>query len=50
MVKTMNKKPVPTKPKAKTGPKPDVLKLGGKWQTAVRQSLTKKKPPEGWPK
>ncbi len=46
----MNKKPVPQKPKAKTGPKPDALKLGGKWQTAVRQSLVKKKPPEGWPK
>lgn len=40
----------PKPPKAKTGPKPDVLKIRGKWQDAVRQSLTKKKPPEGWPK
>jgi hypothetical protein len=38
------------KPKAKTGPKPEVLKLRGTWQDAVRKSLTKKKPPEGWPK
>jgi hypothetical protein len=47
---TASKKSVPPKPKAKTGPKPDVLKLRGKWQDAVRQSLGKKKPPEGWPK
>jgi hypothetical protein len=38
------------KPKAPPGPKPDVLKLKGPWQQAVRQSLKKKKPPEGWPK
>ncbi len=37
------------KPKA-PGPKPNVLKLKGNWKTAVRQSLTKKKPPSGWPK
>jgi hypothetical protein len=46
----MNKKHVPPKPKAKTGPKPIALKLRGQWQSAVSQSLTKKKPPEGWPK
>jgi hypothetical protein len=28
-------------------PKSDVLKLKGKWQDAVKQSLQKKKPPEG---
>jgi len=44
------KKPAPAKPKAKPGPKPDVLKLRGNWQDAVRKSLQKKKPPEGWPK
>jgi hypothetical protein len=38
------------KPKATPGPKPDALKIQGKWQDAVRKSLQKKKPPEGWPK
>jgi hypothetical protein len=38
------------KPKSAPGPKPDVLKLKGPWQAAVRKSLDKKKPPEGWPK
>ena len=46
----MNKKPKSSKPKSSPGPKPDVLKLKGKWQDAVKQSLNKKKPPEGWPK
>jgi len=32
------------------GPKPEVLKVGIKWQDAVKQSLQKKKPPNGWPK
>lgn len=35
---------------AKRGPKPDVLKIRGRWQDAVKQSLQKKKSPEGWPK
>jgi len=35
---------------AKRGPKADTLKLRGRWQDAVKQSLQKKKPPEGWPK
>ncbi len=38
------------KPKAKTGPKPEVLKIEGKWQDAVKKSLSKKKPAPGWPK
>jgi hypothetical protein len=38
------------RPKSAPGPKPDVLKLKGKWQDAVKQSLKKKKPAEGWPK
>ena len=37
-------------PSSKPGPKADVLKLHGKWQDAVRQSLKKKKPEKGWPK
>ncbi len=42
-------KPTKKKP-AKTGPKPDMLKIEGKWQDAVKKSLSKKKPTEGWPK
>lgn len=36
--------------KATPGPKPDTLKIEGKWQDAVKKSLSKKKPAEGWPK
>jgi hypothetical protein len=32
------------------GPKPDVLKIHGNWKDAIKQPLTKQKPPEGWPK
>jgi hypothetical protein len=32
------------------GPKPEVLKIGIKWQDAVKQSMLKKRPPNGWPK
>jgi len=35
---------------AKRGPKPDTLKIQGNWQDAMKRSLQKKKPPEGWPK
>lgn len=35
---------------ARRGPKAVTLKLRGKWQDAVKQSLQKKKPAEGWPK
>jgi len=38
------------KPRSAPGPKPDVLKLKGRWQDAVKKSLEKKKPVEGWPK
>ena len=34
----------------KRGPKPDVLKIEGDWQDAIKKSLQKKKPAEGWPK
>jgi hypothetical protein len=38
------------KSKSTPGPRPDRLKLKGPWEEAVRKSLQKKKPPEGWPK
>jgi len=39
------------KPKReKPGPKPEVLKLEGDWKEAVKKSLAKKKPANGWPK
>ncbi len=45
MRKTTKKK----KP-AKTGPKPNALKIEGNWKDAVKKSLAKKKPATGWPK
>jgi hypothetical protein len=47
---SMPKKPAPKKPKAKTGPKAEVLKIDGNWQDAVRRSFQAKKPAGGWPK
>jgi len=44
MSKSAKKKP------AKTGPKAEMLKIEGKWQDAVKKSLSKKKPASGWPK
>jgi len=41
---------LPKKPRAKSGPEPSVLKIKGRWQDAVKRSLQKKKPKEGWPK
>ena len=32
------------------GPKPDILKIKGNWQDAIKKSLKKKKPESGWPK
>ena len=46
----MPTKPSKTKPSAKCGPKPQLLKIKGSWQAALKKSLAKKKPPEGWPK
>jgi len=40
----------PRKRQSAPGPKPDVLKIKGNWQAAVKKSLQKKKPAEGWPK
>jgi hypothetical protein len=36
--------------KINPGPKPEVLKIEGDWRDAVKKSLAKRKPPEGWPK
>ena len=36
--------------KGKTGPKPEVLKLNGKWEAAIKIAFTKKRPEKGWPK
>jgi hypothetical protein len=45
------KRPKPlAKVAAKRGPKPEVLKVEGNWRDAIKKSLAKKKPPEGWPK
>jgi hypothetical protein len=45
--KTAKKKKA--KNSAKRGRKPDVLKIEGNWKDAMKKSLSKKKPPEGWP-
>lgn len=38
-------------PKKKTtGPEPDRLKLEGNWKDLIAKALSKKRPPEGWPK
>ncbi len=34
----------------KRGPKPNLLKLQGDWKEAVKKTLAKKKPAEGWPR
>ncbi len=39
-----------TPPKVSRGPEPDRLKLTGDWKKAVKKSLAKKKPADGWPK
>lgn len=36
--------------KASPGPMPEVLKIDMNWEDAVKHSLQKKKPSEGWPK
>jgi hypothetical protein len=36
--------------KAKPGPKAEVLKIEGNWEDAMKKSLGKKKPADGWPK
>jgi len=39
-----------SKKKAKTGPKPERLKLRDDWQALVGKALAKKRPKRGWPK
>jgi len=46
----MSKKKAKKAAKAKPGPKPDILKIEGDWEAAVKKSLGKKKPADGWPK
>ncbi|HXJ93844.1 MAG TPA: hypothetical protein VMT20_13420 [Terriglobia bacterium] len=46
----MTKKSMPLAKGAKPGPKPERLKIEGNWRDAIKKSLAKKKPPEGWPK
>ncbi len=36
--------------RAKTGPKPERLKLKGDWEGLVGKALAKKRPAKGWPK
>jgi len=50
MAKKKAKRKSPSRPGSSPGPKPDTLKLSGDWTDAVRLSLQKKKPKEGWPK
>ena len=46
----MTKDAKPEKKEQRTpGPKPDTLKIKGSWKDAVKRSLKKKKPEEGWP-
>ena len=49
MAETKKQKSI-AKPTAKPGPKAATLKIKGNWRGAIRQSLAKRKPPEGWPK
>jgi hypothetical protein len=49
MRKSSGKK-APMKSKSTPGPKPDVLKVQGNWKNAIKVSLQKKKPAEGWPR
>jgi len=33
----------------RTGPKPETVKINTPWEKAVRDALTRKRPPGGWP-
>jgi hypothetical protein len=50
MPKKPRKPAVPMRKGAKRGPKEDRLKIEGGWKDAMRGSLQKKKPAEGWPR
>ncbi|MGO9244399.1 MAG: hypothetical protein ACLQDC_06465 [Verrucomicrobiia bacterium] len=45
----MTEKQPEAKPKEKTGPKEERLKVTVPWQDAVKASFNKKKPKGGWP-
>lgn len=45
----MGKKTKKAKKSQKPGPKPDTLIIAGNYKEAIKASLGKKKPPEGWP-
>jgi hypothetical protein len=47
MKKTKSKS---AKKRVTPGPKPEVLKIDSNWEDAVKKSLKKKKPAQGWPK
>jgi hypothetical protein len=49
-MKKTTKPKLNSRPSAKPGPKPEVLKLKGNWKSLMKKSLDKKKPPDGWPK
>lgn len=49
MNKLQKKGDTPKHPK-KCGPKPDTVRIEEDWKEAVKKSLQKKKPKEGWPK
>jgi hypothetical protein len=44
------RKTTDTKTPRQPGPKPDILKIKGNWQDAIKKLLKKKKPESGWPK
>jgi hypothetical protein len=50
MAQKTAKKKAKRKIKGTPGPKPDVLKIEGDWKDAIKKSLQKKKPAQGWPK
>jgi hypothetical protein len=50
MKKKNKKKLKATNNPSQPGPKPELLKIDCDWEEAVKQSLDKKKPAEGWPK
>lgn len=39
-----------SKANKKRGPKPETVKVDEDWEQAIKKSLKKKKPKEGWPK
>ena len=47
---TMARASKPIRKARRPGPKPETLKLEGNWERAVKKSLSKKKPANGWPK